>query len=184
MNPNAYEVLKYMIIHLLLFLIKNFILKWLLKKLSNNKPKDDNEIQIQNKIEKYNSLREQIREISPTDEYVKYTKMERQINNLSDEIKILESNNKSGKKPSKSLDFFLNSYFFTFFMYFVNFIEYLLLKNEYFEIDFESNENNIVANYFYNEDDNKYYALIPVYRILICETLVLNVIFNIIQKLF
>ena len=69
-------------------------------------------------------------------------------------------------------------------MFFVNFIEYLLLKNEYLEIDFESNENNIVANYFYNEDDNKYYALIPVYRILICETLVLITMSNLIQKLF
>ena len=180
MNPNAYDVFIYMLIHLLLFLIKNFILKWLLKKLSNNKPKTDNEIEIENKIEKLNSLREQIREISPTSEYVKYTKMERQINNLNDEIKRIESNNKSGTKSSKTAEFILNSYFFKFFMFFVNFIEYLLLKNQYLEIDFENNENNIVANYFYNEDDNKNYALIPVYRILICETLVLNAMFNII----
>ena len=182
MNPNAYDVFIYMLIHLLLFLIKNFILKWLLKKLSNNNPKTDNEIE--NKIEKLNSLREQIREISPTSEYVKYAKMERQINNLSDEIKGIESNNKSGKKSSKTMDFILNSYFFKFFMFFVNFIEYLILKNQYLEIDFENNENNILAKYFYNEDDNKNYALIPVYRILICETLVLNAMSNIIQKLF
>ena len=181
MNPNAYDVLKYMIIHLLLFLIKNFILKWLLKKLSN-KPNGDNKIQ--NKISKLNSLKEQIREISPTDDFVNYAKMERQINNLSDEIKRIESNNKNEKQSSKVVDIFLNSYFFKFFMFFVNFIEYLLLKNEYLEIDFESNENNIVANYFYNEDDNKYYALIPVYRILICETLVLITMSNLIQKLF
>ena len=106
MNPNAYDVFIYMLIHLLLFLIKNFILKWLLKKLSNNNPKTDNEIE--NKIEKLNSLREQIREISPTSEYVKYAKMERQINNLNDEIKGIESNNNSGKKSSKNMDFILN----------------------------------------------------------------------------
>ncbi len=82
------------------------------------------------------------------------------------------------------MDFILNSYFFKFFMFFVNFIEYLILKNQYLEIDFENNENNILAKYFYNEDDNKNYALIPVYRILICETLVLNAMSNIIQKLF
>ena len=68
-------------------------------------------------------------------------------------------------------------------MFIVYIIEYFILKNKYLEVDYNNNKTNIVVNHYYNENDNKYYTLIPVYRILICETLVLNSIQNIIQKL-
>ena len=40
------------------------------------------------------SVKDKKREISPKDEYVKYIKMERQIDNLSDEIKRKEKKHK------------------------------------------------------------------------------------------
>ena len=78
----------------------------------------------------------------------------------------------------------INSYTFKFSMYFINIIEYFLLKNKFFEVEYESNKNNIVVNHFYNENKNSYYALIPDYRILIAETIVLNSLCNLIQKIF
>ena len=196
MNQNAYDVFKYMIIHLLLFLFKNIFSKWLLKIANKESKNDKKEIELMK--QKLESLKEQIREISPTSEYAKYAKMERQINNLNDEIKRRESysflnnmNNKNSVHFQQDMNIFqkiihkaLNSYIFKFFMYFVNIIEYILLKNEYLEIDYEINKNNILVNYYYNENDNKYYSLIPVYKILISETIVLNSLFNLAQKLF
>ena len=194
MNQNSYDVLKYMIIHLLLFLVKNVFSKWLLKlSLSYDSKGDENEIEIMKK--NLESLKDKKREISSKDDYVKYTKMERQIDKLSDEIKRKEAemslkNLNNNYINPQEMNFFqkiinssLNTYLFQFFMYFVNIIEYIILKNQYLEVDYESNKNNIVANYYYNENDNKYYSLIPVYRILISETIVLNSLYNLMQKL-
>ena len=194
MNQNSYDVLKYMIIHLLLFLVKNVFSKLLVKLSFNYDSKgDESEIEIMKK--NLESLKNKKREISPQDEYVKYTKIERQIDNLSDEIKRKETEmnlknfNNNYLNPQemnlfqKIINSSLNTYLFHFFMYFINIIEYIILKNEYLEVDYESNKNNIVANYYYNESDNKYYSLIPVYRILISETIVLNSLYNLIQKL-
>ena len=194
MNQNSYDVLKYMIIHLLLFLVKNVFSKWLLKlSFSYDSKGDENEIEIMKK--NLESLKDKKREISSKDDYVKYTKMERQIDKLSDEIKRKEAemslkNLNNNYINPQEMNFFqkiinssLNTYLFKFFMYFINIIEYIILKNEYLEVDYESNKNNIVANYYYNENDNKYYSLIPVYRILISETIVLNSLYNLMQKL-
>ena len=194
MNQNSYDVLKYMIIHLLLFLVKNVFSKLLLKiSFKYDSKEDENEIEIMKK--NLEALKDKKREISPKDEYVKYTKMERQIDNLSDEIKRKETemnlkNFNDNYINPQEMNFFqkiinstFNSYLFSFFMYFINIIEYIILKNEYLEVDYESNKNNIVANYYYNENDNKYYSLIPVYRILISETIVLNSLYNLIQNL-
>jgi len=194
MNQNSYDVLKYMIIHLLLFLVKNVFSKLLLKiSFKYDSKEDENEIEIMKK--NLEALKDKKREISPKDEYVKYTKMERQIDNLSDEIKRKETemnlkNFNDNYINPQEMNFFqkiinstFNSYLFSFFMYFINIIEYIILKNEYLEVDYESNKNNIVANYYYNENDNKYYSLIPVYRILISETIVLNSLYNLMQNL-
>ena len=190
MNENTFDVIKYMLIHLLLFLFQNFILKWILK-LINNSTEDKNELEVIK--QKVNELQNKIREISPTSEYAKYTKMERQINNLLDQIKQKEESifyqnlNLNFFNVSENQNIFqkiMNSYSFKFFMYFINIIEYFYLKNEYFEVDYESNKNNIVANHFYNQDKNRYYSLIPVYRILIAETIVLNSLYSLVQKLF
>ena len=192
MNQTSYYVSKYMIIHLLLFIFNNFISKWLLK-ISNPKSKD-NKKEVDLLKQKLESLKEQLREISPTSEYVKYTKMERQINNINDEIKNKESqsyiNNLSQNLQSqqdmnifqKIINGMMNSYIFKF-MYFVNIIEYILFKNEYLEVDYQSNSHNIIVNHYYNVDDNKDYALIPVYKILVCETIILNSLSNLVQKL-
>ena len=192
MNQSSYDVSKYMIIHLLLFIFNNFVSKWLLKIL--NPKSKDNKKEVDLLKQKLESLKEQLREISPTSEYVKYTKMERQINNINDEIKKKESqsylNNLNQNLQSqqemnifqKIINGMMNSYIFKF-MYFVNIIEYILLKNEYLEVDYQSNSNNIIVNHYYNVDDNKDYALIPVYKILISETIVLNSLSNLVQKL-
>ena len=192
MNQSSYDVSKYMIIHLLLFIFNNFISKWLLKIL--NPKSKDNKKEVDLLKQKLESLKEQLREISPTSEYVKYTKMERQINNINDEIKKEESqsylNNLNQNLQSqqdmnifkKIINGMMNSYIFKF-MYFVNIIEYILLKNEYLEVDYQSNSNNIIVNHYYNVDDNKDYALIPVYKILVSETIVLNSLSNLVQKL-
>ena len=114
--------------------------------------------------------------------------MERQINNLNDEIKRKENLNYSQQFNDtdmniiqKTINSILNSYIFKFFMFFINIIEYFLLKNMYFEVDHDENSNNILVNYFYDEKINKDYALIPVYRILFCETIALNSLLNLIK---
>ena len=187
MNTNAFEVFIYMIIHLLLLFFKNFISNWLNKifNINNNKKK-------KNKIEllkqKLNSLNEQIREISSVNEYVKYAKMERQINNIKEEIIKLQNSEPNIKDPSMENNFYNKIKIFyhsnnilTFLPYL---IEFFFFRNKYLEVDYESNENNIVANYYYNENDNEYYALIPVNIILLCETMVFNSIYNLIVKFF
>ena len=177
-----------------LFRFKNVFSKWLLKLSFNHDSKEDEkEIEIMKK--NLETLKEKKREISPTDEYVKYAKIERQIDTLSDEIKKKETamnlkNFNNNYVNPQEMNFFqkiinksFNSYLFSLSMYFINIIEYIILKNEYLEVDYESNKNNIVANYYYNKNDNEYYALIPVYRILISETIVLNSLYNLIQNL-
>ena len=190
MNQNEYYVIKYMTIHLLIFIFKNIIVKYILKISNTTENDNDDELEIMKK--KLESLKDQIREISPTSEYVKFINMERQINELNEKIKKEESknfyknlninifNNSENKNIFQKI---LNSFVFKFFMYFVNFIEYFFVKNEYLEVDYESNKNNIIVNHFYNEEINEYYALIPVFRILIAETVVLNSLYNFIQKL-
>ena len=183
MNPNAYEVSIYMIIHLIIFLAKKYIFKIINKIVGNESKNNNNEIEIMK--QKMESLNEQIREISPTNEYAKYAKIERQINKLNTELNQKEKGSDlKNMKDSKNNYSFLDSHRIIFFMVLIFLIEYFLIKNKYLEVDYEYNKNNIVANYFYNVKDNKYYALVPVYRIIICEELVLNSIQNIIQKLF
>ena len=189
MNENAFDALKYMCIHLFIFLFKNFFAKWLLdfsNKGISNKHKNELELLKQ----KRDKLREEIREVSSTSEYVKFAKMERQINNLNDEIKRRESMNIENNVNNnisemnifqKIINSIINSYLFKFFMYFINIFEYFILKNTYLEVDYEENKNNIIANYFYDENKNKDYSLIPISRILFCETIVLNSLMNLMK---
>ena len=187
MNENAYETLKYMCIHLFIFLFKNVFSNWLINFSQKGiKNKNNNELELLK--QKRDKLREDSREISPINEYAKYAKMERQINNLNDEIKRKENLNYSQQFNDtdmniilKTINSILNSYIFKFFMFFINIIEYFLLKNMYFEVDHDENSNNILVNYFYDEKINKDYALIPVYRILFCETIALNSLLNLIK---
>ena len=190
MNENAFDTLKYMCIHLFIFLFKNIFAKWL-SKLSKRNVKSKHEKELDELKRKRDNLKEEIREVSSINEYVKFTKMERKINNLNEEIKKKESikypkninDNKSDMNIfQKIIDSILNSFLFKFFMYFINVFEYFFLKNYYFEIHYESNKNNILVNYYYNENKNPEYSLIPISRILICETFVLNSSFNLIKK--
>ena len=193
MNENAFDTLKYMLIHFFIFLFKNFIAKWLLD-LSNRSISNKHKNELELLKQKRDKLREEIREVSSTSEYVKFAKMERQINSLNDEIKRRESmnveinvNNNISEMNifQKIINSILNSYIFKFFMYFINVFEFFILKNTYLEIDYEENKNNIIANYFYDENKNQDYSLIPISRILFCETIVLNSLMNLIKiKLF
>ena len=189
MNENAFSTLKYMLIHLFIFLFKNFIAKWLLD-LSNRSISNKHKNELELLKQKRDKLREEIREVSSTSEYVKFAKMERQINSLNDEIKRRESmnveinvNNNISEMNifQKIINSILNSYIFKFFMYFINVFEFFILKNTYLEIDYEENKNNIIANYFYDENKNQDYSLIPISRILFCETIVLNSLMNLIK---
>ena len=189
MNENAFNTLKYMLIHLFIFLFKNFIAKWLLD-LSNRSISNKHKNELELLKQKRDKLREEIREVSSTSEYVKFAKMERQINSLNDEIKRRESmnveinvNNNISEMNifQKIINSILNSYIFKFFMYFINVFEFFILKNTYLEIDYEENKNNIIANYFYDENKNQDYSLIPISRILFCETIVLNSLMNLIK---
>ena len=192
MNENAFETLKYMFIHLLIFLFKNIIIKWLLefsiRNISNKKQKE-----LELLKQKRDNLKEKIREVSSINEYVKFAKMERQIDNLNDEIKRRESlnvNNNINNNVSdmnifqKCINTILNSYLFKFFMFFINIFEYYILKNTYLEINYEENKSNIIVSYFYDEKKSQDYSLIPVYRILICETIVLGSLFDFIKNIF
>ena len=192
MNENAYDTLKYMCIHLLIFLFKNIIVKWLLdlsvRNISNKRKKELDLLK-----QKRDNLKEKIREVSSINEYVKFAKMERQIDNLNDEIKRRESlnvNNNINNNASdmnifqKCINTILNSYLFKFFMFFINIFEYYILKNTYLEINYEENKSNIIVSYFYDDKKNQDYSLIPVYRILICETLVLGSLFDFIKNIF
>ena len=138
MNENAYDTLKYMCIHLLIFLFKNIIVKWLLdlsvRNISNKRKKELDLLK-----QKRDNLKEKIREVSSINEYVKFTKIERQINNLNDEIKrreaINENNNINNNISDmnifqKCINSILNSYLFKFFMFFINIYEYFLFKKD------------------------------------------------------
>ena len=191
MNENSFDTLKYMIIHLFIFLFKNLIMKWLLelstRGLTNKKQNEINLLK-----QKRDKLKEEIREVSSINEYVKFTKMERQINNLNDEIKKKESSNNLDNNINnnfsdmnilqKIINSILNSYIFKFFMYFINIFEFFIFRNRYLEIDYEENKNNILVNFYYDEKKNQDYSLIPISRILICETIVLNSLFNLIKN--
>ena len=183
MNPNANEVLLYMIIHFLIFLFKSIIKKFNICNFYNKK--EDKELELMKK--NLNSLKEQIKEISPSNELAKYTKIERQINKLSSDISIKEISNQLENDGQNQNLFnkifnYLNPFTPTSFMYSVNLIEYILLKNKYLEVDYQNNKNNIIAKHYYNENDNKYYSLITVCSILFIETFVLNSIADIISK--
>ena len=128
MNENEFATLKYMLIHLLIFLFKNIIVKWLLefsiRNISNKKQKE-----LELLKQKRDNLKEKIREVSSINEYVKFAKMERQIDNLNDEIKRRESlnvNNNINNNVSdmnifqKCINIILNSYLFKFFIFFIN----------------------------------------------------------------
>ena len=189
MNENAFNTLKYMLIHFFIFLFKNFIAKWLLD-LSNRSISNKHKNELELLKQKRDKLREEIREVSSTSEYVKFAKMERQINSLNDEIKRRESMNVEINVNDnisemnifqKIINSILNSYIFKFFMYFINVFEFFILKNTYLEIDYEENKNNIIANYFYDENKNQDYSLIPISRILFCETIVLNSLMSLIK---
>ena len=191
MNENVFDTLKYMCIHLFIFLFKNIFTKWLL--ILFTKGIDDKNIkELELLIQKRDNLKEQIRELSSTSEYVQYAKMERKINNLNDEIKRKQSqcssNNIDNNKYS-NMNFFqkiihsiLNSFVFNFLMYFINAIEFMYFKNTFFEVNYEENKNNIIVNFYYNESKNRDYSLIPISRILLCETFVLNSLFNLSKK--
>ena len=183
MNENSLATLKYMCIHLFIFLFKNIFVNWLLKYSKKdiiNKKQNDIELLEQ----KRDNLKEKIREVSSVNEYVKFAKMERQINNLNDEIrrlKTLKVNSNINDNMSSNMNIvqkiiisILNSMFFKFFMFFINIIEYFIFRNKYLEIDYEKNKNNIIVNYFYDESKNSDYSLISISRILLCETIVLN----------
>ena len=183
MNENSLATLKYMCIHLFIFLFKNIFVNWLLKYSKKdiiNKKQNDIELLEQ----KRDNLKEKIREVSSVNEYVKFAKMERQINNLNDEIrrlKTLKVNSNINDNMSSNMNIvqkiiisILNSVFFKFFMFFINIIEYFIFRNKYLEIDYEKNKNNIIVNYFYDESKNSDYSLISISRILLCETIVLN----------
>ena len=195
MNPNSYEVFKYMLLHLFIFLFKGLLIKLIDFIFDICKSKnEENELILMKK--ELDSLNEQIREISPSSEYAKYTRIKRQINQLNkkiiqkeEDIKLKKeiinyiNDSSEGKNIIKNISSFFFSFSKNLFMFLGHIIEYFLLKNKYLEVDYKYNKSNIVVNHYYNEDDNKYYALIPVYRILICETVVLNSIQNKIQKL-
>ena len=185
MNQNAYEVFIYMIIHFFIFLFKKILWKFLSKIFSICCSKDRKEVESMRK--KLDSLNEVIREISPAQEFSKYTTKEREINNLKSQIIEKEKNGFNNESDSSSNNKNslkkIFSFLFKFPMIFVLFVEYLVLKNKYLEVIYKNNKNNIVANHYYNESDNKVFVLIPVYRILIYETLALNSIFNLIKKL-
>ena len=68
----------------------------------------------------------------------------------------------------------LNSFIFKIMMFSSYPIEYYILKNKYFEINYEENKNNIIVNYYYDENKNIEYSLIPIFTILIFESIVLD----------
>ena len=180
MNENAFDALKYMCIHLFIFLFKNVIMKWLLDYSNKNIKKAKNQ-ELDLLKQKRDKLKEDIREISSINEYAKFVKMERQINNINDEIKKRESNkivndnlNSNMNIIQRIINSTLNSKIFKILMYFIYVIEYYYLKNTYFEIDYEENKNNIIVNYYYNENKNKEYSLIPISTILFTETIILH----------
>ena len=180
MNENAFDTLKYMCIHLFIFLFKNVFIKWL-SKYSNRSIEKAKHQELDILKQKRDKLKEDIREISSTSDYVKYAKMERQIDNLNDEIKKRESNNLINDNVKSNMNIIqrifnsiLNSFIFKIMMFSSYPIEYYILKNKYFEINYEENKNNIIVNYYYDENKNNEYSLIPIFTILIFESIVLD----------
>ena len=196
MNANAFNVLIYMIIHLLIFLINNVFLKFANKIFSCCFSNRELYKRMELLKKEVDIKKDEIREISATSEFVKYTKMNKEIDKLENEIKRIEAeligknfnqnlaiiNDKDVSCCQKFINFLENSYILKYMIFGVHIIEYLSLKNQYLEVDNNLNANNIIVHYFFKEEDNKYFALIPVYRILICETIILTFIYNLILK--
>ena len=181
MNQNAYEVFIYMSIHFFIFTFKDIIWK-ILSKIFSIFHTNNEEKELESMINKLNSLNEELKNISQTQDFPKYTRKEREITELNEKIK-----NKKQIILEKELKIPFTAFFkypFESKIYYIYFVEYLLLKNKYLEVDYQMNKNNIVVNHYYKETDNKYYALIPVYKILLWETLALHSIYHLIKKLF
>ena len=195
MNSNAFHVLVYMIIHFLLFLMNN-ISKFASKLFSCCSSNRELYKKMELLKKELEIKKDEIREIPATSEFVKYTKMNKEITKLENEIKRIESeligqnfnqniaiiNDKETSCFQKFINFLDNSYILKYMIFAVHIIEYLLLKNQYLEVDNSINENNIIVHYFFKAEDNKFFALVPVYRILVAETIILTFIYNLILK--
>ena len=194
-NENLNECFFYLGINLSLFLIKNLFSYFLNKNLINNK-KEENKNKFyynnnfSNEIEnlkfQYKNLKNEIENYNNHQNYVKFTKLNRKLEKLKNEIekKTLEQKNKNNNNFQYEINnnnnnnifnfiFFQKNYIFEILISLITIFFYFSLKNKTLKIPYiEKFQENILIE-FYHKEENFTIVEIPFRTILICETLIL-----------
>ena len=195
-NENLNECFFYLGINLSLFLIKNLFSYFLNKNLINNK-KEENKNKFyynnnfSNEIEnlkfQYKNLKNEIENYNNHQNYVKFTKLNRKLEKLKNEIekKTLEQKNKNNSNNFQyeinnnnnnnifNFIFFQKNYIFEILISLITIFFYFSLKNKTLKIPYiEKFQENILIE-FYHKEENFTIVEIPFRTILICETLIL-----------
>jgi hypothetical protein len=191
-NKNLNECFFYLGINLSLFLIKNLFSYFLNKNLiknEENKNKFYYNNNFSNEIEnlkfQYKNLKNEIENYNNHQNYVKFTKLNRKLEKLKNEIekKTLEQTNKNNNNFQYEINnnnnnifnfiFFQKNYIFEILISLITIFFYFSLKNKTLKIPYiEKFQENILIE-FYHKEENFTIVEIPFRTILICETLIL-----------
>ena len=194
-NENLNECFFYLGINLSLFLIKNLFSYFLSKNLINNKKEENNNNfyynnnfsnEIENLKFQYKNLKNEIENYNNHQNYVKFTKLNRKLEKLKNEIekKTLEQTNKNNNNFQYEINnnnnnnifnfiFFQKNYIFEILISLITIFFYFSLKNKTLKIPYiEKFQENILIE-FYHKEENFTIVEIPFRTILICETLIL-----------
>lgn len=181
------DIRYYLIVHLFLILIKEcakyLIINYFEKYQINSKSEEEN---LEYKI---NSLKKEAELHNTPSDFVKYTKITRQISKLENDLfklnedkKLLELKNKSTRNNNNSL-IFSNKYLsikIELLFWLIAIIEYFYIRKYYLIIDAKKYENNIINLLYLNKERAQ--IEIPLSRILIIEYFFIYDIKNIILK--
>ena len=194
-NENLNECFFYLGINLSLFLIKNLFSYFFSKNLNLNNEENNNNFKyyynnFSNEIEnlkfQYKNLKNEIENYNNHQNYVKFTKLNRKLEKLKNEIekKTLEQTNKNNNNNFQyeinnnnnnifNFIFFQKNYIFEILISLITIFFYFSLKNKTLKIPYiEKFQENILIE-FYHKEENFTIVEIPFRTILICETLIL-----------
>ena len=222
-SNNLNDCLFYLGINLSLFIIKNLFSYFFSKNLKlnnkkeenkkenfkyyyNNRNNNNNSTEIENMKIQYNNLKQEIEQYNNHQNYVKYTKLNRKLEKLKNEIekKTLEQTNNNNYNNNYNSNQFNNTNYetlnnnnniFNFLFFQKNKIFEILiwittiflffsLNNKTLKIPYiEKFQENILIE-FYHKEENFTMVEIPFRTILICETFILIQLNRIIQYIF
>ena len=220
---NLNDCLFYLGINLSLFIIKNLFSYFLSKNLKLNDKKEENKndnfkyyyknnnnnnisTEIENMKIQYNNLKQEIEQYNNHQNYVKYTKLNRKLEKLKNEIekKSLEQTNNNNNNYNNNYNsnqfnyatmnnnnnnifnflFLQKNHIFEILIWIITIFLFFLIKNKTLKIPYiEKFQDNILIE-FYHKEENFTMVEIPFRTILICETFILIQLNRIIQYIF